>query len=91
MNTRVQLFVLFKFSVHLIFLRYEIILFFIFTVTGLYTYNTQFYVKGASHIFFNNITNNVSGANIGSGVGQTSIRDGSSYIIINNSVLPHQS
>ena len=56
-------------------------------VTGLYTYNTQFYVKGANHIFFNNITNNVSDASIGSQQGQTSIREGSSHIIINNSVF----
>ena len=54
-------------------------------VTGLYTHNTQFYVKNADHILFNNISNVVENKQVGWGVGQTSIRENSSYITVKNS------
>lgn len=54
-------------------------------VTGLFTYNTQFYVINADHIIFNNISNVVEDKRVGWGVGQTSIRENSSYITVKNS------
>lgn len=54
-------------------------------VTGLYTYNTQVYVKNANHIIFDHITNVVEDIEIGSGVGVVSIRDNSSDITVKNS------
>ena len=56
-------------------------------VTGLYLYNTQFYVRNAHNIVFNNISNVVNSASVGGGVGQTSIRDNSTNIVVNNSFL----
>ncbi|MDO5825057.1 MAG: Ig-like domain repeat protein [Methanosphaera sp.] len=56
-------------------------------VTGIYLYNTQLYVRNANHITFNNITTRVYGQKVGSGVGQTSIRDNSSYIVVENSTF----
>lgn len=56
-------------------------------VTGLYTYNTQFYVVNANHIIFDNISNVVNSSSIGWGVGQTSIREDSSYITLKNSFI----
>jgi len=54
-------------------------------VTGLYTHNTQFYVWNADHIVFDNISNVVEDKQVGWGVGQTSIRENSSYITVKNS------
>ena len=56
-------------------------------VTGLYTYNTQFHVRNAHDIVFNNISNVVISKGVGGGVGQTSIRDNSTNILINNSFI----
>ncbi len=56
-------------------------------VTGLKFFNTQFYIKNAHHIKVNNITTNVTKQKVGSGVGQTSIRDNSSYITVENSTF----
>ena len=56
-------------------------------ITGLYTYNMQFYVANAHNITFNNISNVVNSSSVGWGVGQTSIRDNSTNIIVNNSFL----
>lgn len=56
-------------------------------VTGLFTYNTQFYIKNANHIILDNITNYVSGKIVGTNVGQTSIRENSSYITVKNSYI----
>jgi hypothetical protein len=54
-------------------------------ITGLTTYNTQFYVWNANHIVFDNISNIVENERIGWGVGQSSIRENSSYITVKNS------
>ena len=56
-------------------------------VSGLYTYNTQFHVRNAHDIVFNNISNVVISKGVGGGVGQTSIRDNSTRILINNSFI----
>ena len=54
-------------------------------VTGIYTYNTQFYVKNAHNIIFDNISNVVISKGVGWGVGQTSIRENSTNITVKNS------
>ncbi len=54
-------------------------------VTGINFYNTQFYVKNATEIVIDNITAVVEDKEVGSGEGQTSIREDSSYITIKNS------
>ncbi|RAP43943.1 MAG: hypothetical protein BZ136_09205, partial [Methanosphaera sp. rholeuAM74] len=54
-------------------------------VTGLYTYNTQFYVKNAHNMVFDNISNVVNSKAVGWGVGQTSIRENSTNITVKNS------
>jgi hypothetical protein len=54
-------------------------------ITGLYTYNTQFYVRNANNIVFDNISNVVNSARIGWGVGQTSIGHNSTNITVKNS------
>ncbi len=54
-------------------------------VTGLYTYNTQFYVRNAHNMVFDNISNVVISKGIGWGVGQTSIRENSTNITVKNS------
>jgi len=54
-------------------------------ITGLYTYNTQFYVRNAQNIVFDNISNVVVSKAIGWGVGQTSIGHNSTNILVKNS------
>ncbi|MBR3213802.1 MAG: hypothetical protein IKF79_04710, partial [Methanosphaera sp.] len=54
-------------------------------ITGLYTYNTQFYVRNAHNMVFDNISNVVISKGIGWGVGQTSIRENSTNIPVKNS------
>ena len=56
-------------------------------ISGIFLYNTQLYVKNANHIKINNISTQVQNQRVGSGVGQTSIRDNSSYILIENSTF----
>ncbi|AWX32480.1 Ig-like domain repeat protein [Methanosphaera sp. BMS] len=56
-------------------------------ISGIFLYNTQLYVKNANHVTINNISTQVQNQRVGSGVGQTSIRDNSSYIIIENSTF----
>ncbi len=56
-------------------------------VTGLFTFNTQFYVVNADNIVFDNISNVVDNKPIGSQVGQTSIRLGCKNITIKNSLI----
>ncbi|AWX31740.1 hypothetical protein [Methanosphaera sp. BMS] len=56
-------------------------------ISGIFLYNTQLYVKNANHIKINNISTQVQNQRVGSGVGQTSIRDNSSYIIVENSTF----
>jgi hypothetical protein len=54
-------------------------------ITGLYTYNTQFYVKNAHNMVFDNISNVVNSKIVGAHVGQTSIRENSTNITVKNS------
>jgi len=54
-------------------------------ITGLYTYNTQFYVRNAHNMVFDNISNVVVSKSIGWGVGQTSIGHNSTNITVKNS------
>ena len=54
-------------------------------ITGLYTYNTQFYVRNAHNMVFDNISNVVVSKAIGWGVGQTSIGHNSTNILVKNS------
>jgi len=55
--------------------------------TGLYLYNTQFWVTNTTHIVFDNMSMVVEDKTVGSGVGQTSIRENSSYITLKNSYI----
>jgi len=52
--------------------------------TGLYLNNTQFWVTNANHVNFYNMSMVVNDSKVGSGVGQTAIRDDSSYILLDN-------
>jgi len=54
-------------------------------ISGLYTYNTQFYVRNANNILFDGISNVVNSSAIGWGVGQTSIGHNSTNITVKNS------
>ncbi|RAP43825.1 MAG: hypothetical protein BZ136_09335 [Methanosphaera sp. rholeuAM74] len=55
--------------------------------TGLYLYNTQFWVTNTTHVVFDNMSMVVEDKQVGSGVGQTSIRENSSYITLKNSYI----
>ena len=54
-------------------------------VTGIYIHNTQLWVSAVNHVTLDNISAVVEDQRVGSGVGQTSIRDGSEYITVRNS------
>jgi len=54
-------------------------------ITGLKFYNTQVFVKNAENVVLNGINVTVENQTIGSGVGVTSIRDGSSNVTVKNS------
>ncbi|PAV06953.1 hypothetical protein ASJ82_07530 [Methanosphaera cuniculi] len=54
-------------------------------VTGIYIHNTQLWVSAVNHVTLDNISAVVEDQRVGSGVGQTSIRDGSEYITVKNS------
>ena len=56
-------------------------------VTGIYFYNTQIFIRNASHVTINNISAIVEDRQVGRGVGQTAIRDNSSYVTIENSTI----
>ncbi|MBE6489181.1 MAG: Ig-like domain repeat protein, partial [Methanosphaera stadtmanae] len=56
-------------------------------VSNLYFYNSQIFVKNSNHIIFNNITAIVDSQVVGRGVGHTSIRDNSSFVIVENSTF----
>ena len=56
-------------------------------ITGLFTFNTQFYVVNADNMVFDNISNVVDNKGIGSGVGQTSIREICTNITVKNSLI----
>ena len=54
-------------------------------VTNFKFYNTQVFVRNATNVTLDNITVEVNGQNIGSGVGVTSIRDYSHNAVVKNS------
>lgn len=54
-------------------------------VTGIYFHNTQLWIYGTHHVTFDKVSVVVDHQRIGSGVGITSIREGSSYITVKNS------
>ena len=56
-------------------------------VSDIHFYNSQIFVKGSHHIIFNNITAIVEESTVGRGVGQTSIRDNSSFVTVENSTF----
>jgi len=56
-------------------------------VSGIYFYNTQIFIKNANHVTINNISAIVEDRPVGSGVGQTAIRENSSYITVENSTI----
>ena len=56
-------------------------------VTGLFTFNTQFFVVNADNMVFDNISNVVDNKGIGSQVGQTSIREICTNITVKNSLI----
>ena len=53
-------------------------------VSNIYFFNTQIFVKNSNHIIFNNISAIVDSRPVGRGVGQTSIRDNSSFVTVEN-------
>ncbi|MBE6489150.1 MAG: hypothetical protein E7Z86_10610, partial [Methanosphaera stadtmanae] len=57
------------------------------TVSNINFYNTQVIVRNTTNIVFNNIDQTVYNQRIGQGIGTFSIRDGSSYITVQNSVF----
>lgn len=56
-------------------------------VSNIKFHNTQLFVKGSQHIVLDNINVTVENQQIGSGVGVTSIRDGSFNVTVGNSVF----
>lgn len=54
-------------------------------VTGIYFYNTQLWLTNTHHVTLNNISAIVEDQPVGSGVGQTSIRENSTYVTVKNS------
>jgi len=54
-------------------------------ISGIYLHNTQLWISNTSHVVFDNISVVVEDQRVGSGVGATSVRDNSSYILIKNS------
>jgi len=54
-------------------------------ITGINFYNTQIFVVNSTHVTFDHINATVKGNRLGGGVGQTSIRENSSYITVKNS------
>ena len=51
-------------------------------VTGIYFYNTQLWLTNTHHVTLNNISAIVEDQPVGSGVGQTSIRENSTYVTV---------
>ncbi|MDO5825850.1 MAG: Ig-like domain repeat protein [Methanosphaera sp.] len=56
-------------------------------VSHIYFYNSQIFVKNSHHIIFNNISAIVESSTVGRGVGQTSIRENSSFVTVENSTF----
>ena len=54
-------------------------------VTGIYFHNTQLWIYNTHHVTLDGISAVVENQRVGSGVGQTSIRENSSYITVKNS------
>lgn len=54
-------------------------------ITGVTFHNTQLWIYGTHHVTFDKVSVIVDHQRIGSGVGITSIREGSSYITVKNS------
>lgn len=54
-------------------------------VTGIYFHNTQLWIYNTHHVTLDGISAVVEDQRVGSGVGQTSIRENSSYITVKNS------
>ncbi|RAP48952.1 MAG: hypothetical protein BZ138_08520, partial [Methanosphaera sp. rholeuAM270] len=54
-------------------------------VTGVYFHNTQLWIYNTNHVTLDRISAVVEDQRVGSGVGQTSIRQNSSYITVKNS------
>lgn len=54
-------------------------------VTGIYFHNTQLWLTNTHYVTLDNISAIVEDQRVGSGVGQTSIRDNSTYITVKNS------
>lgn len=56
-------------------------------ISSLYFYNSQVFLRNVENVTINNITSIVENCQVGSGVGQVSIRDNSSNIIVANSTF----
>ncbi|OED30031.1 Ig-like domain repeat protein [Methanosphaera sp. WGK6] len=56
-------------------------------VTGINLHNTQLWISGANHVVLDNISAVVEDQRVGSGVGQTSIRNNATYITLKNSYI----
>ncbi|WP_455646135.1 beta strand repeat-containing protein [Methanosphaera sp.] len=56
-------------------------------VTGINLHNTQLWISGASYVVLDNISAVVEDQRVGSGVGQTSIRNNATYITLKNSYI----
>ena len=54
-------------------------------VTGIYLHNTQLWISAVSHVTLDNISAIVEEQRVGSGLGQTSIRNNATYITLKNS------
>ena len=56
-------------------------------ISDIYFYNSQIFIKNANHMIINNISAIVEDRIVGRGVGQTAIRDNSSFITLENSTI----
>lgn len=56
-------------------------------VTGIHFHNTQLWISEVSHITLDNISAIVEDQKVGSGLGQTSIRNNATYITVKNSLI----
>lgn len=56
-------------------------------VTGIYFFNTQLWLTNTTHVTLDNISAVVKDRRVGSGVGQTAIRENSTYVTLKNSYI----
>ena len=56
-------------------------------ITGIYLHNTQLWIANTHNVVLDNISVVVEDQRVGSGVGATSIRENSSYVVLKNSYL----